>query len=147
MIILATIMDAVTPEKADQGPDSRSPWCSRCEDYTQGHVGRIAEGMTQFYGAVSYECHDCGKTMWTVSGARRSARRCLLFIMMGAVGMVICGLGLWFSDVPPWAIIAVSTWNILVICFLFGRPYRARKRHLGQYESWSTKARLYGAEI
>jgi hypothetical protein len=140
-------MDALNSEKVGQESDSRSPWCSRCEDYAQGQVGLIAEGMRQFYGAVSYKCDDCGKTMWTASGARHSMRRCVLFTIVGAVGMVICGLGSWASDVPLRAVIAVSTWNLLVIFFLFVRPYWVRRRHLREYENWANKASLYGVDV
>ncbi len=140
-------MDAFNSEKAGQGSDSRAPWCSGCEDYTQGNVSLIAEGMSQFYGAVSYKCDDCGKTMWSASGARRSMRRCVLFIIVGAVGMVGSGLGLWSSGAPLRAVIAVSTWNFLVISFLFFRPYRVRRRHLREHENWANKARLYRDDV
>jgi hypothetical protein len=38
----------------------------------------------------------------------------------------------------------VTAWNLLVINFLFVRPYWMRKRHLRRFQEWSTKTDLYG---
>ena len=84
--------------------------------------------------------------MWTASGCRVSMRRCRLFSIAGIAGIIISGLGLWYSG-PHVAAIAVTAWNLLVINFLFVRPCWIRKRHLLRFQEWSTKAALYGNNV
>ena len=123
----------------------QAPWCSGCKDYTTVRMSFFSQGLKMLCGATYYICNDCSKPMWSESECETSKRRCGILSIACVVGLLSSGAGLYYYGTPREAI-AVTAWNLVVVCFLFVRPYAKRRRHLREFKAWSATSTLYDLE-